>query len=99
MGRVVGVASTSDPTEALHRPVTAMGWQLEEGAEGFTLAMPNGDGRTTHRDAASALTHLSYVATWRKDAEELRARVNWTGSASDLLEGPQGGALRWLPRA
>ena len=87
---------TPDPAVALGRLVSAMEWQVQAGTDGFTLTMPDGQAPSSHADACSALAHLAYVATWRKDREELRAAVGWSGPASDELDGPRGDALRWL---
>ena len=93
------VKTTSDPTVALERLVDAMGWTLEREGETFTVVLPNGIDRTRYMDVSAALASTAYVATWRKDAEEVRARTAWTGPASDLLEGLQGRGLRWLAAA
>ena len=95
--RAAAVRPTCDPpVEALRCLVAAMGWTLEEVDSGFTLTMPDGQAASSHADACSALAHLAYVATWRKDREDVRVRVAWLGPASDELEGPRGDALRWL---
>ena len=73
-----------------------MGWTLEREGETFTTVLPNGIDRTTYIDVLSALACTAYVASWRKDAEDVRARTAWTGPASDLMEGLQGRGLRWL---
>ena len=77
-----------------------MGWSFDVGAEDLTLVMPDGRVRTSHPNVASALAHLAYIASWRKDSAELRARVNLTGPACYELEGPLAvkDTAEWLER-
>ena len=88
---------TADVTRALHRIAAVLGWVLEqEGPGTYTLVLPGDQGRIERRDVATALSYAAYVATWRRDREDVRGRVNWLGPASDVQEGPRGDSLRWL---
>ena len=88
---------TADATRALHRLAAVMGWGLEqEGPGTYTLVLPGDQGRIERKDVATALSYAAYIATWRRDREDVRSRVNWLGPASDVQEGPRGDSLRWL---
>ena len=71
-----------------------------ERAEGRHLQIED-QGTIKGLDPAAALSYAAYVATWRKDAEDVRARVAWLGPTTPgfdvrILVHPIGGGRPYL---